>query len=356
MKKALGVVLGTTILAGMTVFGASAAEKSDIKAAMAIKTMKEPYFVKMIDTLQSECDKRGWEFSYLTADDDSVKEAENIETFITQGVDVIFLDSVDPDACIPAIDKAADAGIPIINLDSAVNGGTYVTTVYSNNPENGRLVGNYFIEWLNDHDQGDEKIVSIDISGTKGNVAGVERSEGVMAGIIQGRTGCTDDEAFAAAKEMYDTLVSKGKAENTDANFSIEGQGWGNWIIDDGLTATEDLLTAHPDVNMIFGENDQMLFGSLKALENAGMKGVNIVAAADGAQAAYDLIKTNETDDNPYIATGLNSPVLVSQKGMEIAEDVVVNGASWDKYEQVTTTDAAAVTIDNVDQYYEVGF
>lgn len=357
-KKILAIIMACAMVSGLagSISVQAASGDKKVKVAMAIKTMKEPYFVKMIDTLQEECDKRGWEFSYLSADDDTIKEAENIESFVTQGVDVLFLDSVDPDACIPSIDLAGDAGVPVINLDSDVNGGNYVTTVYSNNNENGRMAGNEYIDWLNENGREDEEIVSILVSGTKGNVAGVERREGLMAGIIQGRTGCSDDEAFAAAEKMDKELESSGTAENTDANFKIVGQGWGNWVIEEGLTASEDFITANPDVNVILGENDQMLFGAQTALENAGKTGVALLAAADGAQDAYDLIKENDTADNPYIATGLNSPVLVSQKGMEIAEEIVVDGASWDSFDKITKTEAAAVTKENVDKYYDVGF
>lgn len=327
-----------------------------ISVGFALKTQSEPYFAKLSDTVKARCEDLGWDYSVLVADDDSTKEAENMEAFITQGVDVIFLDSVDPDACIPSIDAAAEAGIPVINLDSDVNGGNYVTTVYSNNDENGRLVGNYYASWLKEKGRDDEEIISILISGKKGNVAGVERREGLMAGIIQGRTGCTDEEAYAAAAEMDQELTDNGTAEYADANFKIVGQGWGNWIAEDSLQVAEDFITANPDVTLMMGENDQMMFGAIMALENTGMTGVDIIAAADGAQDAYDLIMEQDTSDNPYLATGLNSPVLVGQEGMAIAEDIILNGASWDSYEKITETEAAAVTIENVDQYYDVGF
>lgn len=327
-----------------------------IKVGMAIKNMKGPYFVKLIDSLKSECEKRGWSFSYLSADDDSTKEAANMESFITQGVDVLFLDSVDPDACIPSIDTAAEAGIPVINLDSDVNGGNYVTTVYSNNDENGRLVGNAYIDWLKAHDKDGKEIKAILLSGAKGNVAGMVRRDGLIAGIIQGRTGCTDEEAFKAAEDMEEQLKDSGTAENKDADFQIVGQGWGNWVIEEGMTAAEDFLTANPDVTVMLGENDQMLIGALTALENAGMTGVDLLAAADGAQDACDLIRENEDADNPYVSTGLNSPVLVAQTGMEVAEQIVIDGASWDSFEKITKTEAVAITNDNVDQYYDLGF
>ncbi len=335
--------------------GAGDSGKS-IKVGFAIKTQNGPYFVKLVESVEAAAEEKGWDCTVLTANEDTAKEAENIESFITQGMDVIFLDSIDPDACIPSIDAAAEAGIPVINLDSGVNGGNYVTTVYSDNKENGRLSGVAYADWMKENGKEDEDIIAILLSGKKGNVAGLERRTGLFAGIVQGRTGCTEDEAWEAAQDIEDQLTSGGKAEYADAKFKIVGQGWGNWTEEDGLTACEDFVTANPDVTTILGENDQMLFGGQTALENAGIKGVAIVAAADGACAAFDLIKENDKADNPYIVSGLNSPVLVAQDGVRIAEEIAVDGASWDDYEQITLTEAAGVTKDLVDKYYDVGF
>ena len=332
-----------------------AAASGDVKVGFAMKTNNGPYFVKLVETVEEEAAAKGWECTVLTADEDITKEAENIETFITQGMDVIFLDSIDPDACIPSIDAAAEAGIPLINLDSGVNGGDYVTTVYSNNKENGRLSGIAYIDWMNANGKEDEEIISILLSGKKGNVAGQERRMGLFAGIVQGRTGCTEEEAWEASQAIEDQITSSGTAENADAKFKIVGQGWGNWTEDDGLTAAEDFITANPDVNCLLGENDQMLFGGMTALDNAGLTGVAVVAAADGAQAAFDMIKDNANATNPYIVSGLNSPVLVGREGVKIAEELI-NGASWDDYEQITLTEAAGVTAELVDKYYDVGF
>lgn len=366
MKKRLWsmllcAVMVVTMLAGCggketgTSEGGESKDKK-VKVGFAIKTQNGPYFVKLVSTVEELAKEKGWECTVLTADEDTTKEAENMETFIAQGMDAIFLDSIDPDACIPSIDAAAEAGIPVINLDSDVNGGGYVTTVYSDNKENGRLSGIAYTEWLNENEKGDEEIISILLSGAKGNVAGRERRTGLFAGIVQGRTGCSEEEAWAAAEDIEEQLLSGGKAENVDAKFKIVGQGWGAWTEEDGLVAAEDFVTANQNVNCILGENDQMLFGALTALENAGLSGVAVVAGADGACAAYDLIKENDTAKNPYIVTGLNSPVLVAQTGIEIAEKIVVGGEAWDSFDKITTTEAAGVTKDLVDKYYDVGF
>jgi ribose transport system substrate-binding protein len=238
-----------------------------------------------------------------------------MDTFIAQKMNLIFLDSVEPDACIPSINAAADAGIGVINLDSGVGEGAKdITTVYSDNKQNGRAVGLAYAKKV-----GKDPIKAILLSGAKGNVAGDERRTGLFAGIIEGRTGMAEADACTAANTFDDELLANGKATNADADFTVVGQGWGSWTSEEGLTASEDLITANPDLTAALGENDQMLFGAMTALDNAGITGVDIVAAADGAKEAYDKIKAGT-----YFATGENSPYKVAQKGMDIAKEILV--------------------------------
>ena len=227
-----------------------------------------------------------------------------------------------------------------------------ITTVYSNNEQNGLEVGKYYAATLAD----DFEISAVMLSGNTGSIAGTQRRDGMFAGIIMERTGCTEEEAWTAAEEMEASLVSTGKASNADAKFTITGQGWGNWTIDEGLIAAEDLITANPSLNLIMGENDPMLIGALTALDNAGITygaegTVQLISAADGSKDGYDRVKAGD-----IMAIGENSPSKIGELGVEIAKDILVNGASPDSYEDITMTEAVAVTADNVEERYEFGF
>ncbi len=354
MKKRWVAILMSAAMVlgcGMTAM----AEEDTVKVGFALKTLNGPYFVALADGVEKLCEEKGWELTTLVADEDITKEAENMETFIAQGMDIVFLNSIDPDACIPSVDAVAEAGIPLINLDSDTNSETHVTTVYSNNLENGRLSGLAYVEWLKAQGKEEEGIKAVLVSGAKGNIAGYERRGGLFAGIVQGMTGCTEEEAWAARDEIENQLIDKGTAEYPDAKLEIVGQGWGAWTVDDGLVAVEDFITANPDINCVLGENDQMLFGAMTALENAGLEGVALVAGADGAKEAFDLIKENDTAVNPYIVSGLNSPSLVAEGGIDVAQQLL-DGAEWDSFEKITMTAAVGVTKENVDEWYDYGF
>ena len=327
---------------------ADAVGNGQFRVGFAIKVQDSPYFVSLVEALIEEVEGFGWEISVLDAHNDTVAEAANIETFIAQGKDLIFVNSVDPYAVIPSINAAADAGIGVINLDSGVGeGAREVTTVFSDNLQNGRLVGLAYAEYFDS----DEEIRAILLSGAMGNVAGRQRRTGLFAGIIEGRAGISEAEAWDAAEAFEVELESTGRAHNAEANFTVMGQGWGAWTEEEGLAAAEDLITANPDLNTALGENDQMLFGAMTALTNAGIEGVNIVAAADGAKRAMDYIR-----QGLYFGTGLNSPYLVAQDGAAVAYRILVGGEDKWGFPSPMLTNPAAITIDNVDIYYDVGF
>ena len=318
-----------------------------------LRTTGNAYYANIGKGVKAACEKLGWQCTVLDSNNDTSKELENMETLVAAGVDLIFLDCVDPSAATASQRVAYEANIPIINLDSGVEDmSMQVTTVYSDNEQNGLAVGKYYAATLDK----DYEISAILLSGNTGSIAGQQRREGLMAGIIMQRTGCTEEEAWKAADEMEKSIVSTGKAKNEAAKFEITGQGWGNWTIDEGLVAAEDLITANPNVNLVLAENDSMLIGAIKALENAGITygkdgKVKLISAADGSKQGYDYIKAGK-----IMAIGENSPSKIGTLGMKIAEEILVQGKDPSSYDDITMTEAIAVTAENVDEHYDYGF
>ena len=78
---------------------------------------------------------------------------------------------------------------------------------------------------------------------------------------------------------------------------------------------------------------------------------MQLSSAADGSKDGYDRVKAGD-----IMAIGENSPSKIGELGVEIAKDILVNGASPDSYEDITMTEAVAVTADNVEERYEFGF
>jgi ribose transport system substrate-binding protein len=353
MKKLLLMVSCLALLTvGVFAGGQSGGGSSKISVGIVMKTRTSPYFTYLANTLRDECQKLGWDVTLLDSNDDTTTEANNMDSLINKKVKLIFMDCIEPDAVVPSINRAADAGIPVINVDSGVGAGSRdVTTVYSDNKENGRAVGIAYVNYIGK----DKQLNSILLSGMKGNIAGQERRTGLFAGIIQARLGLSPTAAWAEAEKFNDDLTRAGRAENAAAKFRVLGQGWGNWGKEGGLAAGEDLITANKNVlNLMLAENDEMNLGARNALINAGLLDVDIIAAADGSKLAYDLIKTGEKPR--YIATGENSPSKIALKAIEIAKEILVNGKAPTSYPRITLTEAFGVTSEIVDAHYDYGF
>lgn len=318
------------------------------RVGILFKTQNNPYFVDLAQKAQQYCEEAGFEVvGNQDAKQDLASEFALMEQYVSQGVDLILWNPIDPKGSIAAADLCYEAGIPLIGIDNLCQSENMTTTVYSDNKANGYAVGLH----VGNNYYKDETINSILISGEKGNAVGQERRTGLMAGIIGSRAGLDEAAAWEAAETMNQELTDKGKAYNEAADFYILGQGWGNWTSEEGLPAAEDLLVANASkVNLLLGENDNMLLGAMTAVENAGlMDQLWIAAAADGQKEAYELIKAN----TKYIATGLNAPPVIAKKAVEIAVDILVNGVDPESYELTTTTPPAAITIENVDEFYD---
>lgn len=363
MKKIMAVLMILSLVATMIV-GCSKTERPDVKTPVeegnassdtgktikigfAQKTLENEYQKALAKGLVEAGKAKGWEVTVLNAKNSIENEQKNMETFISQGYDMIFINVVDTEAATMSIDAASEAGIPVIGIDSHVSkDAKVVTNVASPSFGNGRVVGLYAATQYGK----DELISTALLSGNKGNPGGKDRRVGLFSGILEGRTGCTEEEAKKLAEEFEKELTNRGKAYNEEAKFEVVAQGWGAWTINGGLPAMEDILVANSSINCVIGENDSMLIGAKQAIEDAGkIDQVKIFAAADAMKGALELIK----EDSAYKATGLNNPKLVAARGIDVATEILIDGTDPSSFEKIVYTDAACITIENVEEYYD---
>lgn len=312
--------LNTTAVAALTSMLLSGVAYADgCKIGISMKTLDAPYFAAQDVAARKRAEEIGCTPISADGGNDLNKQIADVEDLVAQGVNALIINVRDSQGLVPAVNAASAAGVPVIAIDSTIDAAAdIVTLVQSSNTRNGMLVG----QWLADKTAGKELKIAL-LSGDQGNEVGRERRLGVLAGLIEGQ------------------LQNQGVAD-----FQIVGQGWGGWGNEGGLTAMEDILTAHPDVNVVLGENDSMLLGARNALRAQGLENdVLLVAAADGQKEALELIKTGE-----YGATGLNNPALVAATAVDIAKGVI-DGTMTD-VPAVTYTELTVITQENVDTFY----
>jgi ribose transport system substrate-binding protein len=290
-----------------------------LKVGYSTPSLNAPFYVVLSQFIQTFAEGYGMEFTMADGQDDILKQITSMEDLVTSGVEILILNPLDHKALVPAVNAITGSGVPVFIVDSQLDeDADYVTSVQASNEGNGELIG----EWVV-HQLGNIEIQVAMISGSQGNPVGREKRLGFVRGFTEAQ------------------LMTQGRAD-----LRIVSHGWGNWTHIGGLEAMEDILVAHPGINLLVAENDAMGIGALKAIHEAGKSGEIMVVGFDGQKEAYELIKSGE-----FSATALNSP---SELARLVVESVVqfVHGEQVDK---IIHTPAVLITQENVDRYYDPG-
>ena len=115
-------------------------------------SLKNPFFVIISDSLTEAGAAHGFSVVTTDADSDVNKQANQIEDFISQGVDAIVINPTDKEAIGPAIKKANEAGIPVFTCDlqCVAEGIEIAGHIGTDNFQGGELAGNAMVEVLGD--------------------------------------------------------------------------------------------------------------------------------------------------------------------------------------------------------------
>ncbi|NDK99397.1 ribose ABC transporter substrate-binding protein RbsB [Photorhabdus bodei] len=219
--------------------------------ALVISTLNNPFFVTMKDSAQKEADKLGYNLIVLDSQDNPAKELANVQDLTVRGTKLMLINPTDSDAVGNAIIMANNAKIPVITLDRIANKGTVVSHIASDNRLGGKIAGDFIAEKLGD----EAKIIQLE--GIAGTSAARERGEGFNK---------------VAQEHKFNMLASQ------PADFDRTK----------GLNVMQNLLTAHPAVQAVFAQNDEMALGALRALQTAGKSDVLVVGfdgTGDGIKA-----------------------------------------------------------------------
>jgi len=284
--------------------GATTSDK--LKIGFSQVTLQSPFYVELKEGAEAAAEEAGYDLIFLDANGDVTKQNDDIQDLITQGVDVLILNPVNPEAVVPSIQAAEAAGIPVITVDRPVTSGA-VAHVGRDNVEMGRLVGQAVVDKL-----GASGGKIIEIQGDAGGIVMENRRDGFH-------------EAAESASGV--TIVQGPYAEYIRAN---------------AVTAMQDLMQANADVKVVYSHNDDMSLGALQVLTEAGREDV-LVSGVDGLMEALEAIKNGDQ----YMATTLNDPRYLGDVTIQVATRITAG----DPVPEFVDAGTALVTKENVDEY-----
>jgi ribose transport system substrate-binding protein len=250
--------------------------------------------------------------TFLGAQSESnVNEEINIvESAIDRGVKAIVLAPSDVKALQPAVKKAKDAGIPVIIIDSKLDGDAsqYTAFLATDNKAAGEACAKTMIDLLTKAGKTEGKIQVMSY------VAGV--------GSEVGRVGGFNDYIKANSK------------------FTLLETQYSNSDMPTALNQTTNVLAANPDLVGIFGANEPTAVGMGRAITEAKLGGKIVAIGFDGNSALAGFVK-----DGTLNAIAVQSSYNMGFLGVKTAYDA----ATGKTVEAYVDTGFLIVTKDNLD-------
>ena len=283
-----------------------AAEEEEIIIGVTMLNMANEFIHVIVEGLQDRADELGVTLVINDAERSSDKQITQVESFIMQGFDGIIVNPTEQEASSPAVAKAQEAKIPVVNVNGITT--TEPDAIVASADEEAGMMA---IEFLADKLNGKGNIVMM--HGYLGQSAEVKRTTGAME-----------------ALEKYPDI--KLIAEQT-----------ANWSRDDALTLMENWLTAFEgEIDCVFAQNDEMGMGALVALEAAGVKDDILLVSVDAIADALAAVKEGRLD----------ATVFQDGYGQGYgAVDAIVKLIKGEPVDKEIMIPFQLVTMDNVDEF-----
>ena len=264
-KKVVSVLMCSAMVLGMAMpVMAADKDNADITIGSVIMNNSGEWFAEVMKGQEDAAKDLGVEFSIVSSDNEISKESDNVATFLAQQVDALVISPLSTDGSIAAVESATiDSGIPVVTWNTTVD--TDVTSHVGVVPsELGGNTGKYAAEYIKKNFPDGCKLAII---GDSNYEIGIERCDGFKD----------------ALKELIDDgtveIVNEQDAEHQE----------------EGLDITEQILTANPDVQMIWCWNQVSLLGCAAGLENAQRSDIVLMGTDMSVELAKDMLGDSST-------------------------------------------------------------
>lgn len=272
-KKLVGVLLSTAMVASLSSY---AFAKEDVKKMGVVIFQNDMFFQMWTEGVDAACEEAGWEYNNSNYEGDAGSLANLIQTYMDQDYDAIALQYSDLDTAMEYTKKAVEAGL-------AVGAGglleeeqlEYFSLGCATDPYAcGKSCGELAAEYLKANNKDELKI-----------------------GVVQ----------FMAQLPFYSAARSETFLAELDAagiKYEVVADQDAS-VQDEAVTVCTDMLTAHPEIDLIYAANDGATVGCTMAVKNAGMADSVMVFGCDASEQICELMLD---DSYSLIATAAQDP------------------------------------------------
>ncbi|MFC4065771.1 substrate-binding domain-containing protein [Actinoplanes subglobosus] len=267
------------------------------------KTDTNPFFVTMRDGAERAAGQQGVDLQTFAGKVDGDNEAQvlAIENLISFGAKGFLITPNDSKAIVPAIDRAHEAGMLVIALDTPVEPADAADATFAtDNYEAGRLIG----EWAKAKftTEGKEaRIAMLDLNANQVSVD-VQRDQGFLEG--------------------FGVDVADPARIGDESDPRIAGHDVTDGNEEGGRTAMENLLQKDPSINLVYTINEPAAAGAYEALKAAGREREVTIVSVDGGCPGVDNVTNGVIG-----ATSMQFPIKMAELGVAAIAEYAKTGA-----------------------------
>ena len=227
-----------------------------------------------------------------------------IRSFISQRVDYIVFSPVTESGWETVLEEARDAGIPVILMDRRVDADDSLYTT-----------------WI----------------GTDAYKEG-ENAARWLEGELKSRNGLYEDVNIVILQGTLGSTAEKGRTAGFDSiaarysNWHILGKETGDFTTAKGKEVMQHFLKKYPDIDIVVAQNDDMAFGAIEAIEEAGMTtGINgdiTIISFDAVGEALEMVQAGkinvDVECNPEQGEYVAKVIQMLEQGEPVEKEYVV--------------------------------
>jgi ribose transport system substrate-binding protein len=276
---------------------AGGAKEKKLTIGIPLYNQQHEFWQNIYKTAQAVAAEKGIALLAVDSNYDPAKQVAIMEDMLAKKVDALILGAVDPAGVLPTVAQFNNAKIPVIAVDNPLEKGA-ATFVGIDNYAGGRMGGRWAGKYIKEKLGGKANIAILDYPVEQ---ACIDRSNGFLDGV-------------------------KESAPDVKVVARLDGFA----VRDKAMAVMEDIIQAHPEVNVVFGINDDSALGALAAMEAAGKtKSGEIIVGFDGtadAKAAIkrgSILRADVAQDGAAFARAAIDAALKAIKGESLPPQVI---------------------------------
>lgn len=288
-------LVASAALTSTAAFGLSA--RAADKQIAGIVYQQDQFFNGIQSGMKSAADKAGVQLLLANSDSKPEKELSLVDTFVARGVQAIVISPINPKASEPALRRAAEKGVKIVAYNTFQLGWNFVSANLSSNQQDlGGTTGKNAVNLIKEKLGGKATVATLGFKALNATVSDLRTNS------------------------FFDALKAGGIEVKVVAQQDA-------WLAEKAVAVASDLITANPDINILYGANEGGTVGSVQAIRNAGKQGSIFAFGIDGSEQLANFLLD---PDDVLQATTAQQPFVMGQQAMEAAL-AVLDGKPVDK-------------------------